>query len=169
VDPVFAWFEQVPLSIWLRETDSFFAFPAVLTVHVISLGLVAGAAFAIDLRVLGFLPEVPGRAMDRFIPVIWAAFALAVASGLLLVLTYPLKNLTNPLFYFKLACVAAGLWLLVWLDRRVLLAPAENRTTATGARVFALASIGLWAAAITSGRFLAYTCTRLMVDFGKCP
>jgi len=28
---------------------------------------------------------------------------------------------------------------------------------------------GLLGAAITSGRFLAYTCTRLMVDFGRCP
>jgi hypothetical protein len=103
------------------------------------------------------------------VPVIWIAFAFAVVSGLLLVLTYPLKNLTNPLFYFKLACVAAGLWLLVWLDRRVLLAPAGSRASTVGVRLFALTSIGVWAAAITSGRFLAYTCTRLMVDFGKCP
>ena len=102
MDPVYSWLEQLPVSVWLREADTFFAFPAVLTIHVISLGLVAGACAAIDLRVLGFLPGVPRQSMDRFVPVIWIAFAFAVASGVLLVLTYPIKNLTNPLFYFKL-------------------------------------------------------------------
>ena len=43
MDPVFAWIEQIPVSVWLREADTFFAFPAVLTVHVISLGLAVGS------------------------------------------------------------------------------------------------------------------------------
>src|SRR2546423_8722365 len=98
--------EQLPVSVWLREADTFFAFPTVLTVHVISLGLVVGSCVAMDVRALGFLPGVPPRAMDRFVLVTWIAFGFAVASGILLVLTYPVKNLTNPLFYFKLACVA---------------------------------------------------------------
>jgi hypothetical protein len=161
--------EQIPLSAWLREADTFFAFPAVLTVHVISLGLVVGSCVAIDLRVLGFLPGVSSRAMDRFVPVIWIAVGFVVASGLLLVLTYPVKNLTNPLFYFKLACVAFGLWLMVRLDRRVLLAPAGGALVIGNARLLAVASLVTWGVAITSGRFLAYTCTRLMVDFGRCP
>ena len=123
MDPLFAWMEQLPVSVWLREADTFFAFPAVLTVHVISLGLVVGSCVAMDVRALGFLPGVPPRAMDRFVLVIWIAFGFVVASGILLVLTYPVKNLTNPLFYFKLACVAFGLWLMARIDRRVLLAP----------------------------------------------
>jgi len=170
VDPFFAWVEQFPVSVWLREADTFFAFPAVLTVHVISLGLVVGTCVAMDLRALGFLSGVPPRSMDRLTTVVWIAFAFVVASGVLLVLTYPIKNLTNPLFYFKLACVAFGLWAMVRIDRRVLLAPQGDGTIAAGnARALAIASIIVWAAAISSGRFLAYTCTRLMVDFGKCP
>ena len=56
------------------------------------------------------------------------------------------------------------------IDRRVLLAPQADGTIAVGsARMLAVASIIVWATAITSGRFLAYTCTRLMVDFGRCP
>ena len=170
MDPVFAWIEQIPVSVWLREADTFFAFPAVLTVHVISLGLVVGSCVAMDLRVLGFLPGVPPRGVERFTTVVWVAFGFVVASGILLVLTYPVKNVTNPLFYFKLLCVAFGLWLMVRIDRRVLLVPQGGGTLAVGnARVLAIASIVVWASAIASGRFLAYTCTRLMVDFGKCP
>ena len=169
VDPFFAWMEEIPLGVWLREADTFFAFPAALTVHVISLGLVVGSCAAIDLRVLGFLPGVPPGAMGRFLPMIWGAFVFVVASGLLLVLTYPIKNLTNPLFYFKLACVAFGLWLMVRIDRRVLLAPAGGALVVANAKILAVGSLVVWAAAITSGRFLAYTCTRLMVDFGRCP
>jgi hypothetical protein len=170
VDPLFAWMEQLPVSTWLREADTFFAFPAVLTVHVISLGLVVGTCVAMDLRALGFLPGIPPRSMDRFMSIVWIAFVFVVASGVLLVLTYPIKNLTNPLFYFKLACVAFGLWVMVRIDRRVLMAPQADGTIALGnPRALAIASIVVWAAAISSGRFLAYTCTRLMVDFGKCP
>jgi len=162
--------EQLPVSTWLREADTFFAFPAVLTVHVISLGLVVGTCVAMDLRALGFLPGVPPRSMDRFMSIVWIAFVFVVASGVLLVLTYPIKNLTNPLFYFKLACVAFGLWVMVRIDHRVLMAPQADGTIALGnARALGIASIVVWAAAISSGRFLAYTCTRLMVDFGKCP
>jgi hypothetical protein len=167
VDPVFAWIEQTPLSDWLREADTFFAFPAVLTVHVISLGLVVGSAIAIDLRTLGFLSGVPAKAMDAFVRVVAVAFVFVVASGILLLWAYPTKAFTNPLFYFKLVCIGLGLWVLLALRQRVLLAPSG--AVAARLRGLAIGSMVVWAAAITSGRFLAYTCTRLMVDFGKCP
>jgi hypothetical protein len=167
VDPVFAWIEQTPLSDWLREADTFFAFPAVLTVHVISLGLVVGSAVALDLRALGFLREIPAKAMDAFVGLIWVAFVFVIASGLLLVIAYPTKALTNPLFYFKLVCILLAVWALLAVRRRMWLSGAGG--VSFRVKTVAVASIGLWAVAITSGRFLAYTCTRLMVDFGKCP
>ena len=118
---------------------------------------------------LGFLPDVPPRAMERFVRVIGIAFVFVIASGLLLVIAYPTKALTNPLFYFKLFCIVLAVWALLAIRQRVLLAPGGATAVLARAKSLALASMVLWAVAITSGRFLAYTCTRLMVDFGKCP
>jgi hypothetical protein len=44
--------------------------------------------------------------MARFLPLLWLAFAINVISGILLLIAYPTKALTNPLFYVKLCLVA---------------------------------------------------------------
>jgi hypothetical protein len=81
-------------------------------------------------------------------------------TGLALLLAYPTKALTNPVFYLKLALIAAGLLLL-----RATLRHVRERPTISGAtKLLAVVSLVVWAAAIAAGRLLAYTCTRLTVD-----
>ena len=166
MDQFFAWLEQGELSVWVRESDSWLAFPGILTAHAIGLAFVAGLSAAIDLRVLGFLPRVPVGAMARFIPVIWVGLAINVASGVLLLIAYPTKALTNPVFYAKLTFIGLGLALLVVIRDSVLRLgeAALNRR----ARRLAASSLAVWAGATIAGRLLAYTCTRLMVHFGSC-
>jgi hypothetical protein len=166
IDPFLAWLELAPLSAWVRESDSWLAFPGIISVHAIGLAFVAGLCIAIDIRVLGFLPRVPVAAMARFIPVIWIALVANVASGVLLLLAYPTKALTNPLFFVKMGLIVVGLRLLI-LIRREVLARGEGGLDHR-ARTLALSSIGAWVGTIAAGRLLAYTCTRLMVDFGSC-
>jgi hypothetical protein len=166
VDPFFAWLEGSALSVWVRESDSWFAFPGILTAHAIGLAFAAGTAAAIDLRVLGILPRVPAAAMARFVPVIWIALIVNVVSGVLLLVGYPTKALTNPVFAVKIACVVAGVWLLLAINDRIAEPPFGVGDPAV--RRMALASLAVWFGAIVSGRLLAYTCTRLTVDFGSC-
>ena len=170
MDPLFAWMESSALSEWVRGSECICAFPTIVTLHNVGMAFLAGGGIVIDLRIIGFAPAMPLKPMRRFVPLMWLAFTVNAVTGMLLLIGYPTKALTNPLFYFKLLCVAFGLWLMVRIDRRVILAPQPGGTIVlVNARVLAIASIGVWAAAIGSGRFLAYTCTRLMVDFGKCP
>ena len=164
MDPVFAWIEDSALSVWMRESESLLAFPGVLTLHAIGLAFAVGTSAAIDLRVIGFLQGVPVAAMARFMPVFWFGFAVNAVSGFLLLIAYPTKALTNPLFYFKLSCIGAAVAMLVVIRRRVLAAPEPERVL-DSARGFAVASLGLWAAAIAAGRLLAYTYGRLLVSF----
>jgi hypothetical protein len=168
VDPVLAWIEQTPVSLWIRETDSVFAFPLILTVHAIGFAMVVGTSFAVDLRLLGWLPNVALKGIDRFVPIVWWGFALNLVSGVFLVVTYPTKALTNPVFWLKLLLVATGLAALVAIRRGVLRAIESPRTVELG-RALAVTSIVAWTGAMTAGRLLAYTCRRLMVDFGSCP
>jgi hypothetical protein len=85
---------------------------------------------------------------------------LNVITGLALVLAYPTKALTNPVFYLKLLLIAGGLLMLRATLRRV----HEDLTMSRRTKLLAAASLVVWAAAIVAGRLLAYTCTRLFVD-----
>ena len=150
--------EASPFSVWLRESTSVFAYPTFLSAHAIGMGLVVGVNVALALHMLGLTPGLPTRELHRFAPIVWIGFAMNVVSGVLLLVAYPTKALTNPVFYLKLALVAAGTWLYVAIDRRI-------RRDDTPAAHTAIASLAVWASAITAGRLLAYTYHRLFVDF----
>src|SRR5688572_13837387 len=113
------WLEATALSTWLRESLSLLAFPFVLVLHTVGMGFLAGANAAIDLRILGVASGVPLQPMERFFPVMWAAFAVNAVSGVLLLIAYPAKALTNPLFYCKLLLVALAVATLRLLRKRV--------------------------------------------------
>ena len=71
-------------------------------------GFLVGANIAIDLRVLGFAPSIPLSLLEKFFVVIKVAFVVNAVSGILLLVAYPTKALTNPLFYIKLSLIAAA-------------------------------------------------------------
>jgi len=125
------------------------------------MGFLAGANAAIDLRILGFAPRVQLNAMTRFYPVAWIAFVINAISGLLLLIGYPTKALTNPVFYLKLGCITAGMVLMILVRRRVV---EKADPPPFWGKALAALSILLWAGAIVSGRLLAYTCKLLMAD-----
>ena len=162
MDPFFIWLEATALSVWMRESISVFAFPGILSVHTVGMGFVAGLSAAMGLRILGLAPRVPLLELQRFFPLLWIAFWLNAVSGVLLLIAYPTKALTNPLFYFKLILIALAVAAVrairksVFADQNLDLNPVPPR-----GRQLAAATMFLWAAAITAGRLLAYTYTRL--------
>jgi hypothetical protein len=97
--------------------------------------------------------------MGKFYPVMWFGFVINAISGVLLLIGYPTKALTNPVFYLKLAFIAAGMVLMVWLRRN---AVRNAEAPSSRARVLAAVSLFVWAGATVSGRLLAYTCKMLM-------
>jgi hypothetical protein len=164
MDPFFTAIETTALSTWLRESPSLWAFPFVLILHTVGLAFLVGANVALDARLLGMARQVPVRSLGRFDAVMWAGFWINAVSGVLLLIAYPTKALTNPLFYLKLVLIAAGL-LLARAMRRWLRGPAGvGEALPPRLRALAVASLCCWAASITAGRLLAYTYSRLTVD-----
>jgi len=94
----------------------------------------------------------------------WAGFWINAFSGVLLLIAYPTKALTNPLFYAKLALIAFGV-VLAFRIRREVNGLAARADAPPMARMLAAVSLVCWIAVIFAGRLLAYTCTRLTVDF----
>jgi hypothetical protein len=169
-DPFFSWLESTAFSVWMRESPSIFAFPIILAVHTIGLGLLAGINAAIDLRLLGIAARIPLPEFRRFLPYMWLGLWLNVTSGVALLIAYPTKALTNPLFYIKLGLIATALVILRAVRRRALGDDAAPATVGGGnTKRLALVSLTCWAATIAAGRFLAYTYIRLMVDSVPTP
>jgi hypothetical protein len=163
---LFGWIEGTAMSVWVRESTSVLAFPAILCAHAIGMGLAAGFNAILALRLLGAAESIPRAELRRFVPVMWFGFWLNAVSGILLLIAYPTKALTNPLFYLKLSLIGLGMGLFVILERRVLEQPSSRvEPAAPSGRRLALVSLVCWAGAITSGRLLAYTYTRLMADW----
>jgi hypothetical protein len=100
VDPFFAWLEDSALSTWIRSSPSVvFGFPGILVLHALGMAFLAGASIALSLCTLGLAPGLPTASFRGFVPVLWIALVVNVFSGVLLVIGYPTKALTNPLFY----------------------------------------------------------------------
>lgn len=158
MDPIFAWIETSALSQWIRGSECICAFPAIVTLHNIGLAFLAGGGIVIDLRLIGFASDMPLRPMARFSPVLWLALAVNATTGVLLLIAYPTKALTNPLFYIKLSLVALAVVLVYRILTDVLRAPQPaGGEPSANVKVLAAVSLATWIALIAAGRFLAYT------------
>ena len=166
LDPFLLWLESTSLSLWIVESPSMFAFPGILTLHAIGMGFAVGINAALDLRILGVAPGVPLAEMRRFVPMLWFGFWLNAASGVLLLIGYPTKALTNPVFYLKLALVGFAVWAMMVVERRYLgdVSDVDPQMMAK-ARWLAMGSLLLWCAVIGTGRLLAYTSSYIL--YGK--
>lgn len=161
IDPFLIWLESTALSQWVVGSPSLFAFPGILTLHAIGMGFAVGICLALDLQILGVAPGIQIAEMRRFVPIVWVAFWLNAISGVLLLIGYPTKALTNPVFYLKLLLIGVGLALFKRIGNRVFDSSLPTATAPGALRRLAIVSLVCWVGAITAGRFLAYTYSRL--------
>lgn len=147
------WIENSALAVWVGESN--WGFPISLTLHALGMGFLAGGNLAIALRLQGAAPAIALPTLLRLYPFLWGSAGLSLVSGVMLLSAYPAKALTNGVFFFKLALIALGLWLLAGPVRQVLQHPDEGRLQAQ--RRFGLLVALIWVSTITAGRFLAYT------------
>ncbi len=165
IEGFFSWIEHTALSEWVRGGS--FAFPLILTAHVLGAGFIAGTGAAVALRLLGVARGVPVSQFQYFYPVLWSALTLNVVSGLLLLDAYPYKAFTNPVYYAKLSFIGLGIFVAIRIRDTVLRTPVwQTAGAATGqlnAKMLAVVSLTCWAGALISGRMLAYTYKWLLV------
>jgi hypothetical protein len=149
--------EQIPFCVWLRESDSVWAFPMFLFLHTLSMSIVAGLSATLDLVFLGFWPKLPTSPLERLYGPIWLGFWISTATGIVLTVADATTRLTNPVFYVKMAFVFGGVWLLVLMRKRVFHDPElDHKVLPSSAKILAWASLVCWLGAITAGRLLAY-------------
>ena len=149
--------QQMPFSSWVRDAPTVWAFPTILFLHTLGMGIVAGGAAMLSLMVLGFWPAVPIKPFARMFPWLWAAFFLNAITGTMMLLADATNKLTSLDFYIKMALVFAGMFVLIAMRRRIFDDPKlDQAPLSRNAKVLAWASLACWFGAITAGRLLAY-------------
>ena len=162
MDEFFAAIEQVRMSAWMREGP--YAYFIALIFHAFGMAVFVGGGIVVSLRGLG-VGRVAALAKFRgLLPVMWWGAAMAIVSGLLLLVAYPAKTLTNPLFAVKLASLATAAMLVVRLVRGAPAEGAPQQQAATRHRRLAALALVLWLAGVGAGKLLLHTYTVLQVS-----
>jgi len=153
--------EESGLSVWIRDSPTPFAYWFILTLHAVGMGMLVGASAIIDLRILGMARDLPLMPLKGLFRIIWSGFWIQVVSGLLLLIAYPTKALTNPDFYIKLTLIGVAVAVMHTIRKRVF---SDSKLTEHDmmlrGKTLALLALILWVGAVTAGRLLAYTYTR---------
>ena len=148
--------ENSGFGTWLRESPSIWAYPAVLTLHTIGLGVLVGGNAVLDLRLLGWGKAIPLEPLERLFPIMWGGFWVNAISGIALFVGDATTKGTTWVFMTKLAIIVVGVVLLMALRRTVYRRGAAMAIETPTSRALAATSLVLWFLAIVTGRYMAY-------------
>ena len=148
--------ENLGLSTWVRESPSKLAYPTVLWLHVMGMGVVAGISAMISLRLLGVSRKTPVQPLERLYPLMWCGFWVNAVTGTALLLASASKRLVDPTFYVKMIFIFAGVAVLQLTRNKVFRSLGPNDALPESAKALAWAGLICWLGAVTAGRLLAY-------------
>jgi hypothetical protein len=155
--PFLEYLENLSFSMWVKDSPSIWAFPTILVLHTIGMGIVAGGSTMLSLVTLGFWPSVPRKPFARVFPYMWGAFWLNAVTGTMMLIADATTKLTMLDFYLKMTLVFAGIFMMSRQRREIFENPQLDDAPVSGkAKMIAWASMGCWLGAITAGRLMAY-------------
>lgn len=151
----FKWCEATWIGTGIR--NSTWMFPVIEAVHLIGLGLVAGAVLVVDLRLLGFglLKQPADQLAEDAEPWLIGSIALMIVTGSLLFLSEATKCYFSTPFWIKMTCLLLVL-LFTFTVRRYVIRTRRNCTHPMLGKITALISLGLWFGVGFGGRWIGF-------------
>jgi hypothetical protein len=151
--------ENSGFGIWVRESGSMWSYPTIIFLHAVGLTFVAGVNAALDLRLLGFAPQLPVASMAGLFPVMWAGFWINALSGVALLIADASTMMVSWVFWLKMVAIALAVVNLIVI-RRMMFDDAQSagarNLVPVRVKMLAGTSLFFWAAALTAGRLTAY-------------
>ncbi len=135
--------------------------PAIQTLHITGIGLAVGSALMMTLRLLGWVgtdQTLPAN-QRRYGPWLTGALYLLLASGFLLIVAEPVRELVTFSFWLKMSCVAV--MVVVFAAFQASVRSQGERWEQVFARrpavrFAAVLTFVLWGCIIVLGRLIAY-------------
>jgi len=153
------WLSGTELSLLIQST--LWVIPAVQCVHIIAIGVLFGSVLMIDLRVLGAVSaDQPVSAVNRrFAPWFWTALCVLAATGILLTIGEPRRELLSFSFWAKMSLIAIGVLVALAFQWHLRSSRArwEGVSPASGGtKTIAVGVIVVWLLVIVMGRLIAF-------------
>jgi hypothetical protein len=150
------WLSNTPLSLTIQTV--LWIIPAVQTLHILCVAVVMFSVAMLDLRLLGFVGRrhPVSQVVGRSLPWVWGALPILAASGSILIIGEPSREILNPYFRAKIVMLAAVV-AITWVVQRQNKRSAgywETRTAAS--RLTGALSLLLWVGIVAAGRWIAY-------------
>ncbi|MEO8315154.1 MAG: hypothetical protein ABI645_10190 [Pseudomonadota bacterium] len=143
--------------------DHSWVVPCMQSVHIIMVGVVFVSILMISARVLGWLraDEPLQRVWNRFSPFLWAGLAVMAATGAVLTIAEPVRELMTLSFRLKMILLVVCITSAVFFGRSARSAvgvagAGAARPITAGMRATAIITLILWVAIIFLGRAIAY-------------
>ena len=148
-----AWLQATPFSVAIQST--LWLTPLLQSIHIVMIGVVFTSMLVVALRVLGQLntDEPLAVVWRRFAPWFWTALSVMAATGLVLCISEPIRQVTALSFWIKMSLLAIGISSALYFGRVV---AAQLGEPSGRARFAAVATIFLWLAIMFMGRWIAY-------------
>jgi len=149
--------ENMAFPTWIRTSPSTLAFPGILLLHTIGMGIIVGVSAGIDLRILGLAPAIRLAPLEKYLPILWFGFWVNAITGTLLLIADASAKMTNPDFWVKMVFIALAVINLRMLKTQVFRDPQIDKgALSPQVKLLAATSLFFWLGAITAGRLLAY-------------
>lgn len=154
------WLSTTVPSVFIQMHESWMI-PAIQSLHITGIGLAVGSALMMTLRLLGWVgTDQPLLANQRrYGPWLTAALYLLLASGALLIVAEPVRELVTFSFWLKMACVAIMIIIFAIFQRSVRRhgeSWEQSLAQRPAVRAAAVLTFVLWGCIIVLGRLIAY-------------
>jgi uncharacterized membrane protein SirB2 len=154
------WLSATFPSVFL-QTHEAWMIPIIQSLHIVGIGTAVGSALMITLRVLGWAgtDESLLNTQRRFGPWLTGALYLLLASGLLLIVAEPVRELVTLSFWLKMALVATLAVIATAFQASVRRDDQRWERTLLArpsVRLAAMLTFVLWGCIIILGRLIAY-------------
>ncbi|HEY6457974.1 MAG TPA: DUF6644 family protein [Steroidobacteraceae bacterium] len=154
------WLSSTIPSVFL-QTHEAWMLPVIQSLHITGIGIAVGSALMITLRLLGWIgtDQTLLENQKRFGPWLTGALFLLLASGGLLIVAEPVRELITFSFWLKMACVAVMVLVFATFQASIRKRGALWEHTLSKRRSVRLAAVltfVLWGCIIILGRLIAY-------------
>jgi Family of unknown function (DUF6644) len=153
--PLFQWCEHSAIGETIR--NSLWLFPLIEALHLVGLGVTAGAVLLVDLRLLGLgLRRYPVSQIAKDAePWLMASLTLMFASGFPLFLSEATKCYYSFAFWVKMTSLLLVVIFTFTLRRRIVM--ADTSIAPLWGKLAALVSLILWAGVGWGGRWIGFS------------
>lgn len=153
------WLSRTGISVAFQSATWFV--PVVQTVHIIAIAILLTSVYVVSFRLIGLTRggQPLAALMARSSPWVWTALCVLLATGVLLTITEPARELLNWVFRVKMLLVLALAAILLLVQARTRRNPtywSASALRAIEARALGIAAVLIGACIVTAGRWIAY-------------